>query len=111
GADGEAQAVLVRACEPVAGISTITERRGGKDGPVLLTGPGKVGQALAIDTTFCHHALHAAGGLTLHDAVGPPRIATGPRIGIDYADAEHRALPWRFAEAGSAWVTHRAQLC
>jgi DNA-3-methyladenine glycosylase len=44
--DGEGAAVLIRSCEPIAGHRTIRRRRGGKEGPVLLTGPGKVGQAL-----------------------------------------------------------------
>ncbi len=111
GGDGQAQAVLVRACEPVEGLPTIRRRRGGKHGPVLLTGPGKVGQALAIDTSFNHQALYTAGGLTVHDGPAPARVATGPRVGIDYADAEHRVLPWRLAEADCAWVTHRRKLC
>jgi 3-methyladenine DNA glycosylase Mpg len=32
------------------------------------------------------------------------------RVGIDYADPEHRVLPWRFAAADTEWVTHRATL-
>ncbi len=39
-AEGEGAAVLIRACEPIAGLSAIRARRGGKDGPELLTGPG-----------------------------------------------------------------------
>lgn len=110
GADGQAQAVLVRACEPVKGLATIADRRGGKEGPVLLTGPGKIGQALALDTSWSHHRLYRAGGLSLHDAPPPNAILTGTRIGIDYAEPEHRELPWRFAEADTPWVTHRAKL-
>lgn len=108
GADGQAQAILVRACEPVRGMPTILARRGSeKEGPILLTGPGKVGQALALDTSWSHHCLHSGGGLTLHEAPAVARVATGPRIGIDYAEPEHRDLPWRFADADSLWVTHR----
>lgn len=110
GEDGEASAVLVRACEPVDGLVTIRRRRGGKNGPVLLTGPGKVARALALDTTFSHHPLWRAGGLTVEDAPPPAAILVGTRIGIDYALPEHRALPWRFAVADSAWVTQRAGL-
>ena len=110
GPDGDAQAVLVRACEPVSGLPTIRERRGGKDGPVLLTGPGKVGQALDLDTSWSHHELHRRGGLTVRDGDAPARLLAGPRVGIDYAEPEHRALPWRFAEADTKWVTHRATL-
>ena len=110
GRDREAAAVLVRACEPVDGLPTIRRRRGDKDGPVLLTGPGKVAQALALNTSFSHHPLFRRGGLTLEDGPAPAGLLVGPRIGIDYALPEHRELPWRFADADSAWVTQRAGL-
>jgi len=110
GADGEAQAVLIRACEPVEGLEMIRTRRGGKTGPALLAGPGKVGQALDLDPSWSHHALDASGGLTLCAGSAPEAMAVGPRIGIDYAEPEHVALPWRFADAGSQWVTHRKAL-
>jgi DNA-3-methyladenine glycosylase len=110
GPDGDAQAVLVRACEPVAGLATIRERRGHKDGRVLLTGPGKIGQALDLDTSWSHHELHRRGGLTVRDGQPAPRLLVDARVGIDYADPEHRVLPWRFAAADTEWVTHRATL-
>lgn len=104
--EGEAAVVLIRACEPVAGLATIRARRGGLEGPVLLTGPGKVGAALALDTSFSHHPLFEPGGLEVLD--GPPvdDIVVGPRIGIGYAKPEHQRAPWRFAKAGSRWVSH-----
>lgn len=103
--DGKAAAVLVRACEPLEGLDVIKRRRGGKSGPVQLTGPGKVGQALALDTTWSFHRVFERSGLTVHDADAPARVLCGPRVGIDYALPEHRSLPWRFAEADSAWVS------
>jgi DNA-3-methyladenine glycosylase len=110
GADGEAQAVLVRACEPVEGLPLVQARRGGKNGPGLLAGPGKVGQALALDTAWSGHPLYQPGGLIVCPGAAPAAIAVGPRIGIDFAAPEHRSLPWRFADAGSRWVTKRAEL-
>jgi DNA-3-methyladenine glycosylase len=110
GADGEAQAVLVRACEPVEGLALLAERRGDKQGPELLAGPGKVGQALALDPTWSGHPLYSPGGLTVCAGPAPAVIAVGPRVGIEYAEPEHQRLPWRFADAGSRWVTKRAQL-
>ena len=77
---------------------------------MLLTGPGKVAQALALDTSFSHHPLYRAGGLTGEDAPAPAGVLVGTRIGIDYALPEHRALPWRFAVADTPWVTQRAGL-
>jgi DNA-3-methyladenine glycosylase len=110
GDDGEAQAVLVRAAEPVAGLATIRRRRGGKDGPVLLTGPGKIGQALGLDTTWSHRAVYGKDGLLVLPGDPPRDVLVGPRVGIDYAEPAHRRLPWRFAVAGSPWVTERRTL-
>ena len=100
-----AAAVLIRACEPLGGLPTIRERRGGMEGPVLLTGPGKVGQALGVDTSFSGHVLHRPGGLELHEGEPPAAMLTGPRVGIDYADPVDRDAPWRFAAAGTRWVS------
>jgi DNA-3-methyladenine glycosylase len=108
--DGRAAAVLVRSCEVIEGFALIRRRRGGKEGPELLTGPGKIGQALALDPSWSHHELFRAGGLTVHRASPPSSILAGPRIGIDYASAQDRARPWRFAAAGTEWVTHPERL-
>jgi len=110
GADGEAQAVLVRACEPVEGTEVVQARRGGKTGPSLLAGPGKIGQALALDTSWSHHPLHQPGGLVVCPGTAPAAIAVGPRVGIEYAAPEHQRLQWRFADAASRWVTKRGDL-
>jgi len=105
GAEGEAQAVLIRACEPVKGLATIRRRRGGASGPVLLTGPGKVGAALALDLSFSGRTLYERGPLEVHRGEAPARILRGPRVGIDYARPEHREAHWRFAAADTAWVS------
>ncbi len=110
GPAGEGAAALIRACEPVSGHAEIAARRGGKRGPVLLTGPGKVGQALALDTSWSGHALFRRGGLTLREGPAPAGVLVGPRVGIDYARPEHRDAPWRFALAGTPWVTQRRSL-
>lgn len=110
GPEGEASAVLIRACEPVAGLELVRARRGGKDGPSLLTGPGKVAQALGVDTRWCGHRVYAAGGLEVHVGAAPDRVLVGPRVGIDYAEPAHRALPWRFAAGDTAWVSHKRAL-
>lgn len=109
-AEGEGAAVLIRACEPVRGLETVRRRRGGKDGPVLLSGPGKVGAALDLETTWSGHPLFRRGELEVRagDAVGA--IVVGPRVGVDYAEPAHREAPWRFAIAGSKWVSHRSTL-
>jgi len=103
---GEGAAVLVRACEPLAGLEVVQARRGGREGPVLLTGPGKVGAALGLDTSWSWHPLHEAGGLEVRDAEPVDRVLSGPRVGVDYADPEHVRAPWRLAVADTRWVSH-----
>ncbi len=107
---GRGAAVLVRSCEPVAGLDEIRRRRGDKQGPVLLTGPGKVASALGVDTRFSGRALFVPGGLEVLDAPAAERLLVGPRVGVDYAEPAHRAAPWRAALAGSAWVSQRSAL-
>ncbi len=108
--EGEGAAVLIRACEPIAGLPTISRRRGGKQGPVLLTGPGKVGQALALDTSWSGHDLCASGGLEARKGDAPTQLLAGPRVGIDYAHARDVRARWRFALADSPWVSERKTL-
>jgi DNA-3-methyladenine glycosylase len=107
---GRAAAVLIRACEPVAGLDEIARRRGGRTGPALLTGPGKVGAALELDTGWSGHPLYRSGGLTVHAGEPVVGVLAGPRVGIDFATPADRARPWRFAVAESPWVSQRRGL-
>ena len=103
-------AVLIRAAEPVTGLDAIRRRRGGKSGPSLLTGPGKVGQALGLDASFNGHALFETGGLELRRGGPVPTVLVGPRVGIDYASPADRDALLRFAVAGSDWVSQPGRL-
>ncbi|XP_039127096.1 DNA-3-methyladenine glycosylase [Dioscorea cayenensis subsp. rotundata] len=104
--EGVGAAVLIRSCSPVNGLKTIQERRGQNTvKPVLLTGPGKVGQALGLTTAWSHHPLYTPGGLEVLDGPEPENILVGPRVGIEYASPEHVSAPWRFAIAGSPWIS------
>lgn len=110
GSDGQASAVLIRACEPVRGLETVRERRGGLSGPALLNGPGKIGQALGLDLSWNHHPVYMRGGVEVLQGSEMDQILSGPRVGVDYARPEHRDAPWRFALAGTAWVSRRSEL-
>ncbi|KAB1222401.1 DNA-3-methyladenine glycosylase [Morella rubra] len=104
--EGVGAAVLIRSCAPISGLDTIQQRRGQMtDKPVLLTGPGKVGQALGLSTEWSNHCLYAPGGLELLDGPEPEKILVGPRVGIEYAAPEHVNALWRFAIAGSPWIS------
>ncbi|MBW1878289.1 MAG: DNA-3-methyladenine glycosylase [Deltaproteobacteria bacterium] len=110
GEEGEGAAVLIRSCEPVAGLETVRARRGDREGPDLLTGPGKVGAALALDRSWSHHPLFEPGGLEVCFGRPPEVVLVGPRVGIGYADPAHVAAPWRLAAGGTSWVSHRRRL-
>ena len=100
----------VRSCEIVAGEAVVRARRGGKVGPVLLTGPGKVAAALALDRSFNHHDVTEPGGVELRAGSPCAEALVGPRVGIDYARPEDRAADRRFACAGTRWVSARRTL-
>lgn len=104
--EGRAAAILIRACEPVAGLPVIRRRRGiSTEGPALLAGPGKVAQALGLDGTFSGHPLFAPGGLELREGRPVPAHLAGPRVGIAFAADGDRLARLRFAAAGTPWVT------
>ncbi|GLJ15889.1 hypothetical protein SUGI_0262320 [Cryptomeria japonica] len=63
--EGIGAAVLIRSCAPISGLETIQSRRGqATNKPILLTGPGKVGQALGLTTDWSNHPLYTPGGVT-----------------------------------------------
>jgi DNA-3-methyladenine glycosylase len=107
---GEGAAVLIRACEPVAGLRVIGQRRGGQQGPQSLAGPGKVAAALQLDRSFSGEPVFRSGRLAVREGEAPSAIVRGPRIGIAYASVEHRRAPWRLAIGGNPWVSQRKAL-
>ena len=91
-------AILIRAVEPLTGISLMQKRRGIEEVKSLCNGPGKLCQAFAIDLVFTGSAIGDRISL-YHGKAGA--IATGPRIGITKA----ADLPWRFWEVGNLFVS------
>jgi DNA-3-methyladenine glycosylase len=99
-AEGSASAVLIRALEPIHGLSVMRRRRGVSDVRALCSGPGKLGEALAIT--------HKLNGLPLDRSMfelraqtAKPEISVGVRIGISKA-VEH---PWRYGLKGSKFLS------
>jgi len=93
--EGVAAAVLIRGCEVVEGHEVVTSRRGGRRD---LIGPGKVGQALALDTSWTGRPLQ--GPLLVSRGSPPTQVEAKPRVGIDYAEPADRDAPWRFLARG-----------
>jgi DNA-3-methyladenine glycosylase len=102
-----ADAVLVRAIEPLEGTAHMLRRRGMETlAPRLGAGPGCVTQALGIDCS--HNGLELAGSTVWLEDAGnqypAEQIAQGPRVGIAYA-GEDALLPWRFWLKGNPYVS------
>ena len=88
--------VLIRAIEPVEGIEIMRQRRGEMKDRNLTSGPGKLCIALSIDRSLNGEKLRGKRiWLEDHRSFAPEDIATGKRIGIDYA-GEDAEKPWRF---------------
>lgn len=109
--EGVGAAVLIRSAELVTGHDLVHARRKAPSTltPLatarLIAGPGKVGQALGLDHAFDHHPVIEPGPLELHLNLVRLKLLAGPRVGIDYAEVEHRLAPWRFADAESRAIT------
>ena len=104
--EGQADAVLIRALEPVKGIDEMMKRTGAPNPKRITSGPGKLTRALGIDRNLNGISL-TSKSLWLAD-VGPTikkkDIIESPRIGIDYAGKD-ALLPWRYTIADSPWIT------
>ena len=105
GREGEGEAVLIRALEPLSGLELMLEKRG-KALPLnkIANGPGKICIALGIDLSFNGHdmrrePLYLAAN---HHSTGY-RIKATPRIGI--SSAKDKKL--RFILAGHPCLSRR----
>lgn len=101
---GHGAAVLLRALEPLEGVELMQARRRTEVLRALARGPGCLARALGIDRR--HYGLDmTVSALRILDggrrrSLGGRIVAT-PRIGISKAVE----LPWRFAVAGSPFVS------
>jgi DNA-3-methyladenine glycosylase len=99
-AEGSASAVLIRALEPVEGLSLMRRRRGLTRERALCSGPGKLCEALGVSDRHNGLALDHAP-FALYAREQKPAIVCGPRIGI--TKAVHR--PWRYGLKGSKFLS------
>jgi DNA-3-methyladenine glycosylase len=106
GPEGEGQAVLIRAVEPVEGLENMLENRHmGNIKPAMTNGPGKLCRAMAI--TLAQNQLDLTGPEIF---VAHPTqrqrftIVRTPRIHIDYA-VNGKTFPWRFYVQDNSYVS------
>ncbi|MDX1414186.1 MAG: DNA-3-methyladenine glycosylase [Candidatus Promineifilaceae bacterium] len=107
GQKGEANAVLIRALQPIEGQESMRFFRNRPDHE-LTNGPAKLTQALAIDKSL--------NGVDLCDGYGPvwveegvevaaSQLATGPRIGLGRTPEPWFSIPWRYWIQGNSYVS------
>jgi DNA-3-methyladenine glycosylase len=97
-------AVLLRALEPVEGVSWMVERRERTDVRDLCSGPAKLTQALAIGADLQGHRLDRSPlYLAAGDPVSARHVVHTTRVGITRA-AERK---WRFYDGRSECVSRR----
>jgi DNA-3-methyladenine glycosylase len=105
--DGLADAVLIRAIEPIEGIATMLRRRKmTTSDPRLTAGPGAMSEALGIKTSLTGTDL-CGNQIWLEDQgieYKEEEIVIGTRVGVAYAK-EDALLPWRFSVKGNKWVS------
>ncbi len=101
---GDPQGILIRAVQPIEGLSAMTQNRP-KTGPALTNGPGKLTQALGL-TMVLNGRLLPETPLTLSwDPIFQPReVQTTSRIGIANKGS-WTAAPLRFLVAGNPFVS------
>jgi len=102
----KADAILIRALEPIEGIEAMMERTNKSSLARITSGPGKLTKALGIDRKLNGKKL-GTNKIWIEDKglkIKPSDIVSSPRIGIDYA-GEDALLPWRYTIRNNKWIS------
>ena len=92
----QAHAVLLRAAAPLNGIDVMRARRpAARRDRELCAGPGRLGQAFAVDRAFDGTSL-GRGPVRLLDDGTPPPVRPGVSTRIGLAAGKGEDLPYRF---------------
>ncbi len=103
---GIAEAVLIRALEPIDGLDIMMKRYQTINSKRITSGPGKLARALGITR---NHNLEDLTGSTVwiedrNVIIKPNQINTSARIGMNFKGKD-AVLPWRFTINGNTWVS------
>lgn len=101
-----ADAVLIRALEPIKGKEHMITRMKAKSISRITSGPGKLTKALGIERHLNGIDLTGSTVWLEDDSFEMKRggIVKSKRIGIAYAGKD-ALLPWRFTLKGNSWVS------
>jgi DNA-3-methyladenine glycosylase len=100
GKEGEGEAVLIRALEPVAGVEKMQKRLKTNKIENLCNGPGNLTQAFGITKKLNNTSL-TDGLLSVHDSKIKPEICKSTRIGLSAG----KELELRFFIKGNRFVS------
>lgn len=101
GKEGKGEAVLIRALQPIDGISLMRLRRGDVADEQLTNGPAKLAQAMGISRRHNGEALTGASVFKLLPGFMPNNISRSTRIGVT-KDVDK---PWRFYVTGNKYIS------
>ncbi|MBK7090897.1 MAG: DNA-3-methyladenine glycosylase [bacterium] len=101
--EGVPAAVLIRAIEPLEGISEMQANRACIDERQLCSGPGKLCQAFGVKVSDTGKSLTGAEFSVVDDGIQPGQIVARTRIGI----RQGRDLLWRFYDSESKFVSRK----
>jgi DNA-3-methyladenine glycosylase len=101
-----ADAVLIRAIEPVSGKDIMMKRRAKNSIERITSGPGILSEAMGIDKSLYGEDL-TGNKIWLEYAPKKSKnmkITKTTRIGVDYAGDDAK-LPWRFYIKDNPWIS------
>lgn len=101
--EGIGAAVLIRALEPVEGITAMERRRKTKDSALLTNGPARLCEALKITRALSGQNFLLPGpiSITPDENIPDSAVERSTRIGI----SKGKELEWRFFVRGIEWVS------
>jgi DNA-3-methyladenine glycosylase len=99
--EGRAGAVLVRAIEPIEGQEQMLRNRNLASDEHVTDGPGKLTQALRIDSTLNGEDLVTSGRFFVEEGSEAEETGSSSRVGI----RQGVAFRWRFFVKGNRFVS------
>lgn len=108
-----ADAVLIRAIEPLEGIDVMMDRRGRSFRTYHLSGgPGKVCQCLGItkDQNMLDFSSKSSSIQILDDGYKDVVLKATPRVGMSERVGDYSNKPWRFYELNNPYVSRPLNL-
>ena len=100
GKEGQGQAVLIRALQPVEGVEIMKLNRQVDNEFNLTNGPAKLTQALGVDKSYNGTNIWN-GPIRLESGIVPSDIVQTTRIGINQATD----MPWRFYIQNNPYIS------